>query len=155
MSDHGLEILRPNDAGYDEARRIHNGLIDKRPALIARCRTAADVAAAVARARKDALEISVRGGGHNVAGKAVTEGGVMIDLSPMKQIVVDPGARTARAEPGLTWGEFNIATAKHGLATTGGIVSTTGISGLTLGGGYGWLQGKYELSVDNLLAAEV
>lgn len=155
MSDHDLEILRPNDAGYDEARRIHNGLIDKRPALIARCRTAADVAAAVARARKDSLEISVRGGGHNVAGKAVTEGGVMIDLSPMKQIVVDPGARTARAQPGLTWGEFNIATAKHGLATTGGIVSTTGISGLTLGGGYGWLQGKYGLSVDNLLAAEV
>jgi FAD/FMN-containing dehydrogenase len=155
MSDHDLEILRANDAGYDEARRIHNGLMDKRPALIARCRTAADVAAAVARAREDALEISVRGGGHNVAGKAVTEGGVMIDLSPMKQIVVDPGARTARAQPGLTWGEFNIATATHGLATTGGIVSTTGISGLTLGGGYGWLQGKYGLSVDNLLAAEV
>ncbi|HEX4866644.1 MAG TPA: FAD-binding oxidoreductase [Acidimicrobiales bacterium] len=155
MSDHDLEILRPNDAGYDEARRLHNGLIDKRPALIARCRTAADVAAAVARARKDSLEISVRGGGHNVAGKAVTEGGVMIDLSPMKQIVVDPGARTVRAQPGLTWGEFNIATATHGLATTGGIVSTTGISGLTLGGGYGWLQGKYGLSVDNLLAAEV
>ena len=150
-----LEILRPNDAGYDDARRLHNGLIDKRPALIARCRTAADVAAAVTRAREDALEISVRGGGHNVAGKAVTEGGVMIDLSPMKQIVVDPGARTARAQPGLTWGEFNIATATHGLATTGGIVSTTGISGLTLGGGYGWLQGKYGLSVDNLLAAEV
>ena len=155
MSNDDLELLRPNDAGYDEARRIHNGLIDKRPALIARCRTAADVVAAVARARKDGLEISVRGGGHNVAGKAVAEGGVMIDLSPMKQIVVDPAARTARAQPGLTWGEFNVATAKHGLATTGGIVSTTGISGLTLGGGYGWLQGKYGLSVDNLLAAEM
>lgn len=155
MSDHDLEILRPNDAGYDEARRIHNGLIDKRPALIVRCRTVADVVAAVTRARKDSLEISVRGGGHNVAGKAVTEGGLMIDLSPMKQIVVDPGARTARAQPGLTWGELNIAAAEHGLATTGGIVSTTGIAGLTLGGGYGWLQGKYGLSVDNLLAAEI
>src|SRR6478672_969801 len=155
MSEHDLEILRPGDAGYDDARRIHNGLIDKRPAIIARCRTTADVAAAVARARNDALEISVRGGGHNVAGKAVTEGGLMIDLSAMKDIVVDPGTRTARAQPGLTWGEFNIATATHGLATTGGVVSTTGISGLTLGGGFGWLQGKYGLSVDNLLAAEV
>lgn len=155
MSHHDLEVLRPNDAGYDEARRIHNGLIDKRPALVARCRTAAAVAAAVALARRDGLEISVRGGGHNVAGKAVTEGGVMIDLSPMKQIVVDPKARTARAEPGLTWGEFNMATAVHGLATTGGIVSTTGIAGLTLGGGFGWLQGKFGLSVDNLVAAEI
>src|SRR5687767_6436288 len=155
MSAHDLELLRPEDAGYDDARRIHNGLIDKRPALIARCRTTADVVAAVARARKDALEISVRGGGHNVAGKAVTAGGLMIDLSPMKEIVVDTQARTARAQPGLTWGEFNVATAAHGLATTGGIVSTTGISGLTLGGGYGWLQGKYGLSVDNLVAAEV
>src|SRR5437762_1911330 len=94
------EILAPDDAGYDDARRIHNGLIDKRPALIARCRTTADVVAAVARARKDSLEIAVRGGGHNVAGKAVTEGGVMIDLSPMNQILVDVGARTARAQPG-------------------------------------------------------
>ena len=155
MGAHDLELLQPDDVGYDDARRIHNGLIDKRPALIARCRTTADVVAAVARARKEGLEISVRGGGHNVAGKAVTEGGLMIDLSPMKQIVVDPTARTARAQPGLTWGEFNLATAAHGLATTGGIVSTTGISGLTLGGGYGWLQGKYGLSVDNLLAAEI
>lgn len=155
MSEADLELLRPQDPGYDDARRIHNGLIDKRPAVIARCRTTADVVAAVARARHDHLEISVRGGGHNVAGKAVTAGGLMIDLSPMKELGVDPRARTARAQPGLTWGEFNIATAAHGLATTGGIVSTTGISGLTLGGGFGWLQGKYGLSVDNLLAAEV
>lgn len=155
MSEHDFELLRPDDAGYDDARRVHNGLIDERPAVIARCRTTVDVVAAVTRARKDALEISVRGGGHNVAGRAVTAGGLMIDLSPMKEIGVDPRARTARAQPGLTWGEFNIATAVHGLATTGGIVSTTGISGLTLGGGYGWLQGKYGLSVDNLLAAEV
>ena len=155
MTEHDLEILRPGDPGYDAARRIHNGLIDKRPALIARCRTTADDVAAVGRARKEALEISVRGGGHNVAGKAVTAGGLMVDLSPMKEIVVDGGARIARAQPGLTWGEFNFATAAHGLATTGGVVSTTGISGLTLGGGYGWLQGKYGLSIDNLLAAEV
>ena len=155
MSEADLELLRPHDPGYDDARRIHNGLIDKRPAVIARCRTTADVVAAVARARRDDLEISVRGGGHNVAGRAVTAGGLMIDLSPMKEVGVDPSTRTARAQPGLTWGEFNIATAAHGLATTGGIVSTTGISGLTLGGGFGWLQGKYGLSVDNLLAAEV
>ncbi|MEA2312141.1 MAG: hypothetical protein QOE28_2109, partial [Solirubrobacteraceae bacterium] len=155
MSDHDLEILRPDDAGYDDTRRIHNGLIDKRPSLIARCRTSADVVAAIARARKEALEISVRGGGHNVAGKAVTDGGLMIDLSPMKEVEVDRQARTARAQPGLTWDEFNIASAKNGLATTGGVVSSPGISGLTLGGGYGWLQGKYGLTVDNLLAAEV
>lgn len=155
MTAHDLEILRPGDADYDDARRIHNGLIDKRPALIARCRSTADVVAAVGRARAVGLEISVRGGGHNVAGRAVTAGGLMIDLSPMKDIVVDTRARTARAQPGLTWGEFNTATAAHGLATTGGVVSTTGISGLTLGGGFGWLQGKYGLTVDNLLAAEV
>jgi FAD/FMN-containing dehydrogenase len=148
-------MLRPDDAGYDDARRIHNGLIDKHPSLIARCRTSDDVVAAVALSRRDGLEVSVRGGGHNVAGKAVTEGGLMIDLSPMKEIEVDPAARTARAQPGLTWDELNIATEPHGLATTGGVVSTTGIAGLTLGGGFGWLQGKYGLAVDNLLAAEV
>src|SRR3954464_13463503 len=155
MSDHDLHMLRPGDAGYDDARTIHNGLIDKHPSLIARCRTSADVAAAVARSRREELELSVRGGGHNVAGKAVSEGGLMIDLSPMKGIEVDPATRTARAQPGLTWDEFNVATAPHGLATTGGVVSTTGIAGLTLGGGFGWLQGKYGLAVDNLLAAEV
>ena len=155
MSEHDLQILCPGDVGYDDARRIHNGLIDKRPSIIARCRTTTDVVAAVARARKEGLEISVRGGGHNVAGKAVTDGGLMIDLSPMKDIVIDAATRTARAQPGLTWGEFNMATAEHGLATTGGVVATTGISGLTLGGGFGWLQGKYGMSVDNLLAAEV
>ena len=155
MNDHELEVLHPDDAGYDDARRVHNGLIDKRPSLIARCRTTGDVVAAVARARDEGLELSVRGGGHNVAGKAVTEGGVMIDLSAMTEITVDPQARTARAEPGLTWDAFNIATARHGMATTGGVVSSTGIAGLTLGGGYGWLQGKYGLAIDNLEAAEV
>jgi FAD/FMN-containing dehydrogenase len=155
MNEHDLHMLRPGDAGYDDARQIHNGLIDKHPSLIARCRTSTDVAAALARSRREGLEVSVRGGGHNVAGKSVTEGGLMIDLSPMKGIEVDPATRTARAQPGLTWDEFNMATAPHGLATTGGVVSTTGIAGLTLGGGFGWLQGKYGLAVDNLVEVEV
>ena len=148
-------VLRPGEDGYDEARRIHNGLIDKRPALIARCRGTADIIDALRFARESGLEISVRGGGHNVAGRAVTDGGVMIDLSLMKGIYVDPKARTARAEGGVSWREFNRETAVHGLATTGGVISTTGIAGLTLGGGIGWLLGKHGLSVDNLLSVEV
>ena len=150
-----LEVLRPSDASYDEIRRIHNGLIDKRPSLIARCRTTTDVAAAVDLGRSEDLEISVRGGGHNVAGTALTDGGLMIDLSAMKGVAVDGTARIAHAEPGVTWDGFNLATAAHGLATTGGVVSTTGIAGLTLGGGYGWLQGKYGLAIDNLTSVEV
>jgi FAD/FMN-containing dehydrogenase len=149
------QLLRPDDEGYEEARRIHNGLIDRRPALIARCRGTADVAAAVELARDQGLEISVRGGGHNVAGKAVTDGGVMIDLALMKGMHVDPKARTARAQGGLTWGELNRETQLHGLAVTGGVVSTTGIGGLTLGGGLGYMMGKFGLSTDNLLSAEV
>lgn len=148
-------LLRPADEGYEDARKIHNGLIDKRPALIARCRGTADVVDAVNFARESGLEISVRGGGHNVAGRAVTDGGVMIDLSLMKGIYVDPKARTARAQGGVTWREFNRATALHGLAVTGGVISTTGIAGLTLGGGLGWLMGKYGLAVDNLLSVEL
>jgi FAD/FMN-containing dehydrogenase len=150
-----FEVLRPSDASYDEIRRIHNGLIDKRPSLIARCRTTTDVEAAVDLGRSEGLEISVRGGGHNVAGTAVTDGGLMIDLSAMKGVAVDGTARIAQAEPGVTWDGFNLATAAHGLATTGGVVSTTGIAGLTLGGGYGWLQGKYGLAIDNLTSVEV
>lgn len=150
-----LEIIRPGDGRYDETRAVHNGLIDKRPSRIVRPRTTAEVATAVKSAVGDGLEISVRGGGHNVAGKAVTDGGVMIDLSLMKRVDVDPAARTARAEPGVLWGEYNEATAVHGLATTGGVVSTTGLAGLTLGGGLGWLMGKHGLAVDNLLSAEV
>lgn len=149
------QLLSPGDDGYEEARRIHNGLIDKRPALIARCRTTADVAAAVGLGRAAGVEISVRGGGHNVAGKAVTDGGLMVDLAPMKAVEVDPAARTVTAEGGVTWGEFNNATYPHGLATTGGTVSTTGIAGLTLGGGVGWLMGRYGLACDNLVAVEV
>jgi FAD/FMN-containing dehydrogenase len=148
-------LLEPGDAGYDEARRVHNGLIDKHPALIARCLQTADVVDAVNFARDEGLEISVRGGGHNVAGKAVGEGGLTIDLSPMKGIHVDPARRITRAQPGVTVGELDRANGGFGLATPSGIVSSTGIAGLTLGGGIAWLQGKHGLAVDNLLSAEV
>lgn len=148
-------LLRATDPGYEESRRIHNGLIDKRPLLIACCQGVADVVAAVQFARDTGLEISVRGGGHNVAGRAVCDDGLMIDLSPQKGMYVDPNRRLARAQAGLTWGEFNRETQLHGLATTGGVVSSTGISGLTLGGGIGYLMGKYGLSADNLLSAEI
>ena len=149
------ELVSPADPGYDQIRRVHNGLIDKRPGLIARCRTVADVAAAVAIGREQASEISVRGGGHSVAGLAVTDGGLMIDLAPMKGIRVDRRGRTVWAQGGVTWNEFNRAAACYGLATTGGVVSTTGIAGLTLGGGEGWLMGRYGLTIDNLRAVEV
>ncbi|HEV8626511.1 MAG TPA: FAD-dependent oxidoreductase, partial [Acidimicrobiia bacterium] len=148
-------LLAPGEEGYDEARRVHNGLIDKRPALVARCHTTADVVEAVRLGRRQASEISIRGGGHNVAGRSVTEGGLMIDLAPMKGIRVDPRTWRVWAQPGVTWGEYNRAAALHGLATTGGVVSSTGISGLTLGGGEGWLMGRYGLTVDNLLSAEM
>jgi len=148
-------LLCPGDAGYDDARRIHNGMIDRRPALIARCLGTADIVDAVNFARAHGLEIAVRGGGHNVSGKAVCEGGLMLDLSLMKGVYVDRGRRAARAQGGLTWGEFNRATQLHGLATTGGVISSTGIAGLTLGGGLGWLMGKHGLVADNLLSAEV
>src|SRR3954447_22400841 len=148
-------LLRPADTGYEEARRVHNGLVDKRPALIARCRGVADVVDAVNLTRALGLEVAVRGGGHNVAGRATIDGGVMIDLSPMKGIHVDPKSRTARAQGGATWRELNRETQLHGLAVTGGVVSTTGIAGLTLGGGLGWLMGKYGLALDNLRAVEL
>jgi len=148
-------LLQPADAGYDEARRVHNGLIDKRPALIACCQGVADVADAVKLARTLNLEVAVRGGGHNVAGRATVDGGLMIDLAPMKGIHVDPVARTARAQGGVLWKELNRETQLHGLATTGGVVSTTGIAGLTLGGGLGWLMPKYGLALDNLRSAEI
>src|SRR6185436_3032007 len=121
-----------------EARKVHNGLVDKRPALIARCRGVADIVDAVKLAKRLNLEVAVRGGGHNVAGRATVDGGLMIDLVPMKGVHVDPRARTARAQGGVTWAGFNRETQVHGLAVTGGIVSTTGIAGLTLGGGLGW-----------------
>src|SRR3954451_13550848 len=136
--DHTIEsfsgpVLAPGEAGYDEARAVHNGLVDKRPALIVRAHTSEDVAAALVVARRAGLEVSVRGGGHNVAGRAVTDGGVMIDLAEMRAIAVDPERATATAQGGVTWAELNAATGGHGLAVTGGVVSTTGIAGLTLG----------------------
>src|SRR5688572_27936551 len=148
-------LLQPSDAGYDDARRVHNGLIDRRPALIVRCRTAGDVAAAVRFARRGGHEISVRGGGHNVAGLAVADDAVMIDLAEMKDIRVDPESRTARAEGGVTWAELNAAASEHGLAVTGGAISTTGIAGFTLGGGLGWLMPKFGLAADNVVAIDL
>ena len=149
------ELLRPGDPGYDDARKVWNGMIDKRPALIARCTGVADIIDAVNFARTNELLVSVRGGGHNITGNAVCDGGLMIDLSRMKSVRVDPVKRTARAEAGLTWGEYNRETQAFGLASTGGVVSTTGIAGLTLGGGLGWLMGKHGLSCDNLLSADI
>jgi FAD/FMN-containing dehydrogenase len=149
------QLLTPGDPGYDEARRVHNGLIDKHPALIARCRGTADVVDAMKIGRELGLPIAVRGGGHNVAGRATIDDGLMIDLSPMKGIHVDPHARTARAQGGVLWKEFNRETEVHGLATTGGVVGSTGIAGLTLGGGVGWLMPKYGLALDNLRSAEM
>lgn len=149
------QMVQPTDTAYDEVRRVHNGLVDKRPVLIARCRGYADIVDAVNLAKMLTLEVAVRGGGHNVAGRATTDGGLMIDLSSMKGTHVDTKACTARAEGGVTWAEFNRETQLHGLATTGGIVSTTGIAGLTLGGGIGWLMGKYALALDNLLSVDL
>lgn len=149
------QLLKPGEDGYDDARRVHNGLVDKRPALIARCRRDADVVHAVQLARDAGLEVAIRGGGHNVAGRATIDGGVMIDLSLMKVIDVDPKTRTARVQGGVNWGELNRATQLHELAVTGGVVSSTGIAGLTLGGGIGWLMGKYGLALDNLQSVEL
>lgn len=149
------ELLRPGDGTYDQTRRVWNGMIDHRPALIARCAGTADVAAAVAFAREHDLLVSVRGGGHNIAGKAVCAGGLMIDLSRMRGVAVDPLHRTARVEGGATLGELDGTTQLSGLATTTGVVTHTGVAGLTLGGGVGRLARKYGLACDNLLAAEV
>lgn len=148
-------LLHPGEDGYDQARKIWNGMFDRRPAMIARCAGAADVISAVNFARDNKLQVAVRGGGHSLPGHSVCDGGVVIDLSPMKAIRVDPAARTARAEPGVKWLEFDRETQAFGLATTGGTASDTGIAGLTLGGGLGWLSNKYGLTVDNLISADV
>jgi FAD/FMN-containing dehydrogenase len=148
-------LLSPQDAGYDAARTVHNGLVDRRPALIVRARSTSDIVAALALAREAGLEVSVRGGGHNVAGRAVSDGGMMIDLAEMKNITVDPEQATATAQGGVRWADLNTAAAAHGLAVTGGAVSTTGIAGFTLGGGLGWLMAKYGLAADNLQAIEL
>lgn len=149
------ELLLPGDAAYDSARKVWNGMIDRKPALIVHCATQADVIHAVNFARVHHLLVSVRGGGHNVTGSATCNGGIVIDLSRMKDIRVDPINRTARTEAGLTLGEFVGETQAFGLGTTVGTVSTTGLSGLTLGGGMGWLMGAYGLTVDNLLAVDL
>ena len=149
------ELIRSRDDGYDAARAVFNGMIDRRPALIARCSGVADVIAAVNFARENDLQVAVRGGGHSVPGYAVADGGVVVDPSPMKGVWVDPGARVARAQAGLTWGELDRETQAFGLAVTGGRVSDTGIAGLTLGGGSGWLERKIGFTVDNLISADV
>ena len=145
----------PDDPAYNELRRVHNAMIDRRPALIARCSGTADVMAALAYARDHHLPVAVRSGGHSVSGYGMCDEGVCIDVSPMKGIWVDPQRRVVRAQAGLTWGEFDRETALYGLATTGGRVSSTGIGGLILGSGSGWLERKHGLSADNLLAADV
>lgn len=148
-------VILPGDSGYEEARKVWNGMIDKHPAAIARCTDEEDVVNAVNFAREHAVVVAVRGGGHNVAGFGTCDDGLVIDLSGMKKITVDPQTKTAKAQPGLTWGEFDKATQVHGLATTGGLVSTTGIAGFTLGGGIGWLVRMYGLTIDNLASAEI
>jgi FAD/FMN-containing dehydrogenase len=148
-------LIGPEDADYDDARRIYNAMFDKRPGLIARCADAEDVATAIAFARRQDLPLAVRGGGHNGAGLGTVDDGVVIDLSLLKDIEVDPQARTVRVGGGSTWGEVDRATGEHGLATPSGIISTTGVGGLTLGGGIGHLTRKYGLAIDNLLEAEL
>jgi FAD/FMN-containing dehydrogenase len=148
-------LIRPHDSDYDEARSLFNAMIDKRPALIARCANADDVAKAVTFAREHDLPLAIRGGAHNGAGLGSVDDGVVIDLSLMRDVAVDPDARTARVGGGCTWGEVDAATNEHGLATPSGIISTTGVGGLTLGGGLGHLTRKYGLAIDNLLEAEV
>ena len=151
---HG-DILRPGDGNYDEVRQIWNAMIDRKPGLIARCTSVADVVQAVNFARTNNLLVSIRGGGHNIAGNAVCDDGIMIDMSQMKNVTVDLKTRRAKVDPGCTLADFDKAVQVHGLATPLGINSTTGVAGLTLGGGFGWLSRKYGMTVDNLLSADV
>lgn len=149
------DLITPADGGYEEARTIYNAMIDKRPALIARCENSADVIAAVDFARENQLDLAIHGGGHNGAGLSLVDGGLVIDLSPMNGIHVNPQENTVRVQGGCTWGEVDHATNAFGLAVPSGIISTTGVAGLTLGGGHGYLSRKYGLTVDNLLEADV
>ncbi|HWQ23879.1 MAG TPA: FAD-binding oxidoreductase [Gaiellaceae bacterium] len=148
-------LIDRRSAEYDEARRVHNGLVDRRPLLVAQCFGASDVIDVLGLARRAGLEVAIRGGGHSVAGLSTVDDGVVVDLSPMKGVHVDPSRATVRAQPGVTWRQLNRETALHGLAVTGGTISTTGIAGLTLGGGFGWLMGAFGLAADNLRSAEV
>jgi FAD/FMN-containing dehydrogenase len=149
------QLIRPQDPDYEEARNVYNGMIDRRPQLIARCTDIADVVAAVNYARDNELPVAVRGGGHNVAGFGTCDGGLVIDLGPMKGIWVNPEKRRVWVQGGCTWGDVDHATHAVGMAVPGGLVSTTGVAGLTLGGGIGHLSRKYGLSCDNLLSAQV
>ena len=148
-------LLTPGSPGYDERRRVWNGAIDRRPAFIACCRTPGDVTAALALARRHDLAVAIRGGGHSIPGWSVCDGGLVIDLTAMKSVTIDPVRRTAVVQPGVTWGEFDAAAQAHGLATPGGEVSHTGVAGLTLGGGIGWLSRMHGLTCDNLLAVDL
>ena len=149
------EVITQGDEGYEEARKVYNAMIDRRPAVVVRAVNAGDVIAALTFARERGLDLAIRGGGHSVPGFGTCDDGVVIDLSRMRGVRVDPAARTARAEGGATWGDFNAATHAFGLATTGGIISTTGVAGLTLGGGIGYLARGFGLSCDNLISADV
>ena len=155
LADFGGELLQDGDPGYDEARRVFNAAIDRRPALIAGCSGVADVIAALGFAREHGLPVSVRGGGHSVAGHAVVDGGVMINLRPMNRVRVDPERRVAWCGGGANWGELDRETQAFGLAVPGGRMPDTGVGGLTLGGGSGWLERKYGFTVDSLLSVEV
>jgi FAD/FMN-containing dehydrogenase len=150
-----MELIRNGDVGYDEARTVFNAMIDKRPAVIAQCGTAADVVQALEHAREQGYDVAVRAGGHSVGGMSLNDDGLVVDVRAMKDISVDPAARRVRVGAGVTWSEFDGATQEHGLATTGGRVSTTGVAGLTLGGGSGWLERKYGLTCDNLVSADL
>src|SRR6201993_2637035 len=151
----GADVILPDDPGYDEARALHNAMIDKRPALIVRCGSSTDIVGALEFARTSNLAVAVRGGGHNGPGFGSVEGGLVIDLSPMNRIDVDADRRTARVQGGATWAQVDRATHAHGLATPTGIISSTGVGGLTLGGGHGYLTRKHGLTIDNLLEADV
>jgi len=149
------QLVRPDDDQFDEVRALHNAMIDLRPALVARCATTEDVRAAIAYATASDLEVAVRCGGHSVAGMSSVEGGVVIDMRPMNTVVIDPTARTARVGGGATWGDFDRAGQPHGLATTGGRVSTTGVAGFTLSGGSGWIERQHGLACDNLISVNL
>jgi len=151
----GGSLVTAEHPDYESLRRVWNGMIDRRPAVIARCRSVPDVQAALALARKEKVVVAIRGGAHNVAGNATVDGGMVLDLSPMKAITVDAARRRASAGPGVTWAELDSATHPHGLAVTGGLISSTGIGGFTLGGGIGWLMRKHGLTADNLVSAEL
>ncbi|MGD1926503.1 MAG: FAD-binding oxidoreductase, partial [Paracoccaceae bacterium] len=151
----GAGLIKDGEPGYDEARQVWNAMIDRRPAVIAKCQTPEDVSTALETARSAGLPVSIRGGGHNIAGSAVGDGTVMIDLSAMQSVVIDPGRRGARGGGGTTWAAVDAEAQRHGLATPGGGVSSTGVSGLTLGGGFGWLARQHGRAIDNLIALEI